>query len=302
MQTVVILNARAGTARKRARTNLEPRIAQLFGEAGLEPVIIVVAGKDLTAVAKQAVAGAPKTIVAAGGDGTVGSIAAEVAGTKNVLGVLPVGTLNHFARDLHVPLQLRPAIRTVVHHHVVPIDVGEVNGRVFINNSSLGIYPQIVRRRLAEQTHHPFLHKASALVWASLQVFHRSPFLNLRIEVEGKILRRKTAFLFVGNNEYHKIGFRIGARTRLDTGKLGLYLPHPVGRWALVHLGMRALLAHLQQERDFEAHMVREVFVDSGRGSILVAVDGEVTRMKLPLHYRSRHHALRVIVPRNSAG
>ena len=157
MQSVVILNARAGTARKRARRNLEPRIAQLFADVGLEPVIIVVGGKDLTAVAKQAVVGDPKTIVAAGGDGTVSSVAAEVAGTRNVLGVLPLGTLNHFARDLHVPLQLRSAVRTVVDHHVVAIDVGDVNGRVFINNSSLGIYAHIVRRRIAEQDASSFL-------------------------------------------------------------------------------------------------------------------------------------------------
>ena len=185
---------------------------------------------------------------------------------------------------------------------MLPIDVGDVNGRVFINNSSLGIYAHIVRRRIAEQIQHPFLHKASAFVWASLQVFRRSPFLDLRIEMEGKTLRRKTAFLFVGNNEYHKIGFRIGARIRLDTGKLGLYLAHPVGRWGLVHLGMRALLGHLQQERDFEAHLVSEALIDSRRRSILVALDGEVTRMKLPLHYRCRHRALRMIVPRNSVG
>lgn len=299
---IVILNARAGTASSGARAGLEPRIAELFGDAGLEPVIIVAPGKDLTAAAKQALAGDPKTIIAAGGDGTVSAVAGEAAGTNSVLGVLPVGTLNHFAKDLHIPLQLRSAIRTVVDHHVIPIDVGEVNGRVFINNSSLGIYSQIVRRRITEQKHHPFLHKASAFVWASLQVFRRFPFYDLRIEVEGKTLRRKTAFLFVGNNEYHKIGFRIGARARIDTGKLGLYLAHPVGRWGLIHMGVRAVLAHLQQERDFEGHMVSEAFINSRRRSILIACDGEVTTMKFPLHYRCRHRALRVIAPRNSAG
>lgn len=299
---IVILNAHAGSGYKRARANLRTRVAHLFAEAGLDPEIILVAGKDLTAAAKHAVAEGQETIVAAGGDGTVSTVAAEVAGTNSVLGVLPVGTLNHFARDLHLPLRLSEAVRTVIDHHVVAIDIGEVNGRVFINNSSLGIYPQIVRRRTTEQKHHPFLHKASAFVWASLQVFRRFPFHNLHIEVEGKTLRRKTPFLFVGNNEYHKIGFRIGARIRIDSGKLGLYLVHPVGRWGLIHLGVRAVLAHLQQERDFEEHMVSEAFIDSRRRSILIACDGEVTRMKFPLHYRCRHRALRVIVPRISAG
>ena len=296
---IVILNAHAGTVARSA--NPQSKIADLFGAAGLNIEIISVAGKDMSAAAKQAVAKNHETIVAAGGDGTVNTVAAEVAGTEKTLGVLPLGTLNHFAKDLHLSLDLEGAVRTIAEGNIASVDVGEVNGRVFVNNSSLGIYPHIVHRRVVEQMRLR-IGKRPAYIWATMHAFRRFPFLDLRIEVEGKTLKRETPFLFVGNNEYELTGFRIGARRRLDAGKLGLYLTHRVGRWGLIRVAFRALLGHLSQEKDFEAYLVDEAFVEAPRHLILVATDGEVKWMKSPLHYRSRPRDLRVIVRDNSVG
>jgi diacylglycerol kinase family enzyme len=295
---IVILNASAGSVAKSG--NVESMVRELFDEQRVDAEIISVAGKDVSAAARQAVAGHHQTIVAGGGDGTVSTVAALVAGTEKTLGVLPLGTLNHFAKDLRVPLNLEGAVRTIAERHIASVDVGEVNGRVFINNSSLGIYPHIVHRRLVEQMRLR-IGKWPAFIWGSMHAFRRFPFLKLRVEVEGKTLRRETAFLFVGNNEYEMTGFRIGARKRLDAGKLGLYLTHRIGRWGLIRLAVRALLGHLSQEKDFEAYLVAEAFVEARRHLILVATDGEVRWMELPLHYRSRPGALRVIVPHNQA-
>jgi diacylglycerol kinase family enzyme len=296
---IVILNAHAGTAGK--SRNLQSRITELFGAAGLNAEIISVGRKEMSAAAKRAVAENHETIVAAGGDGTVNTVAAEVAGTEKILGVLPVGTLNHFAKDLHLPLDLEGAVRTIVERNIASVDVGEVNGRVFVNNSSLGIYPHIVHRRAVEQMRLR-IGKRPAYVWATMHAFRRFPFLDLRLEVEGKTLKRQTPFLFVGNNEYEMTGFRIGARRRLDAGKLGLYLTHRVGRWGMIRVALRALLGHLNQEKDFEAYLVYEAFVEAPRHLILVATDGEVKWMESPLHYRSRRSDLRVIVRRNPVG
>jgi diacylglycerol kinase family enzyme len=295
---VVILNARAGTVARSG--DLQAMIVELFRAVGLNTEIISVGGKDVNAAAKQAVSGHHETIVAAGGDGTVSTVAAEVAGTEKVLGVLPLGTLNHFAKDLHLPLNLQSAVRTIAERNITTVDVGEVNGRVFINNSSLGIYPHIVHRRIVEQMRLR-IGKWPAFIWASMRAFRRFPFLDLRIEFKGEMLRRKTPFLFIGNNEYEMTGFRIGARKRIDAGKLCLYLTHRVGRWGLIRLAVRALLGHLSQQKDFETYLVDEAFVEADRHLILVAADGEVRWMELPLHYRSRPGVLRVITPRNHA-
>jgi diacylglycerol kinase family enzyme len=294
---VIILNARAGGV-LRKRIGLESKIVDLFSAAGLSPKIIAVDGpKNLSTVVREIARGDEETIVAGGGDGTVSTIASELAGSAKTLGVLPLGTLNHFAKDLRIPLNLEAAVRTIVDHHVAAVDVGEVNGRVFVNNSSLGIYPHIVHHRVVEQMRLR-IGKWPAFVWATLHAFRRFPFLDLSIVVEGSELKRQTAFLFVGNNEYEMTGFRIGARRRLDAGKLGLYLTHRVGRWGLVRLAVRALLGRLNQAKDFEAYTVTEASVATRRRLVLVAADGEVEWMKTPLHYRSRPGALRVIVAR----
>ncbi len=295
---VIILNARAGTASQK-HADLQSQIAALFGAAGINPKIIAADGtKDLTELARDAASGNEDTIVAGGGDGTVSSIAAVLAGSEKAFGVLPLGTLNHFAKDLNIPLDLPGAVRTIIDRHVTAVDVGEVNGRVFVNNSSLGIYPHIVHRRAVEQVRLK-LGKWSAFAWATMHAFRRFPFLDLRVEVEGKKLERKTAFLFVGNNEYDITGFRIGGRRRLDTGKLGLYMTHRTGRWGLIRLALRALLGRLNQANDFEGYLVEEAFIDARRKVVLVAADGEVKWMESPLHYCSRHAALRVIVPQD---
>ena len=86
-------------------------------------------------------------IVAGGGDGTIHTIAAVLAGTGVPLGILPLGTLNHFAKDLGIPMELHDAVDVVAAARGVNVDVGEVNGIVFINNSSIGVYPYMVLDR-----------------------------------------------------------------------------------------------------------------------------------------------------------
>jgi diacylglycerol kinase family enzyme len=210
--------------------------------------------------------------------------------------VLPLGTLNHFAKDLALPLDLPAAVETIVRGQVREVDVAEVNGRVFINNSSLGLYPRIVASREAQQARLA-RGKWTAFAWATLHAFRRFPFLNLSIDLEGRQLARRTAFLFIGNNEYQFSGFNLGARHRLDGGKLGLYLTHRTGRLGLVRLALHALFGRIDQAQDFDSFLVEEATIETRHPRLLVATDGEVTVLDTPLHYRVRPRALRVLVP-----
>jgi diacylglycerol kinase family enzyme len=266
-------------ARARNPGETRSKVAALFCAVGAHPQIFVAEGKGVGAIARQAVAGNKETIVAAGGDGTVSTVAAEVAGTGLTLGVLPLGTLNHFARDLRIPLHLEGAVRIVVDHHAVAVDVAEVNGRVLVNNSGLGIYPHIGALREAEQ-HWLKRGKLRALVSATLHVFHRFQFLDVRITGHGKVLVRKTPFIFIGNNEYDMTGFHIGLRTRLNAGKLSLYLTHRTGWLGLLRLATEKLFVGLKQAKNFEAYSVEEAFIEARRGPLLVSTDGEVTWME----------------------
>jgi diacylglycerol kinase family enzyme len=296
---IVILNSYAGIhprAQDRAAV-----LQTLF--AALEVDVRIVQPNresDLTALARRAAQSDNEVIVAAGGDGTVNTVAGELANTDKILGVLPLGTLNHFAKDLHIPLDLAAAVETIVRGHVMRVDLGEVNGRIFVNNSSLGIYPHIVSKRKVQQQRLG-RSKWSAFVWATLAAFRRFPFLNLRIKVEDRELARQTPFLFVGNNEYEMTGLKLGRRPRLNAGCLGLYLTHRTGRFGMLLLAFRALFGPLNQAKDFEAYRVHEAIIDARQKLLLVATDGEVRWIETPLHYRTRPGALRVMTPPSQA-
>ena len=293
---IVIMNRGAG-----GPDDPEARIVELFRAQGETPRIIHPdENKDMDSVAREAAGSSEKIIVAAGGDGTISTVAAALAGTEKILGVLPVGTLNHFAKDLGLPLDLEMAVRTIKEGRIAAVDAGEVNGRVFINNSSLGIYPQIVSRR-KQQQERLARGKWPAFLWAAVQAFRRFPFLDLRVTFEGRQLARRTAFLFVGNNEYEIAGFKLGSRACLNAGSLGLYFSHGTGRLGLFRLALHALFGRVDQAKDFEAFCVSEARIEAGRRRLLVARDGEVEWMETPLQYRIRPGALRVLVPKEKA-
>jgi diacylglycerol kinase family enzyme len=173
--------------------------------------------------------------------------------------------------------------------------VGEVNGRIFLNNSSLGLYPTIVRER--EKQQRLGSGKWPAFVWAAVAVLRRYPFLDVRLNADGKEFRRRTPFVFIGNNEYLMERFNIGGRECLDKGQLSLYITNRTGRWGLVRLALRALFALLRKENDFLAMCTNEVTIQTRHKHLRVAFDGEVERMDTPLHYRVIPGALQVLVP-----
>ena len=225
---IVIFNAGAGAA-----SDSETEVRTAFQKVGAECEIVSPdANTDITALAERWAKSEHETIVAAGGDGTISAVAGALVGSDKTLGVLPVGTLNHFAKDLKIPLAVEAAVRTITDGNVTSIDTAEVNGRVFINNSSLGIYPRIVAKREAQQQRLA-RGKWPAALWATVHAFRRFPFLNLRITLDDQQLHRRTAFLFIGNNPYQISGFSLGGRERLNSGQLGLYLTHRTGRWGL---------------------------------------------------------------------
>jgi diacylglycerol kinase family enzyme len=293
---IVIMNQGAGNPGN-GEESPEARIAELFAALGEKPRIVQPKqGEDISSVAREAARGGEKTIVAAGGDGTVSGVAGALAGTDRILGVLPIGTLNHFAKDLGIPLELEAAVRNVMHGRVLAVDAGEVCGKIFINNSSLGIYPQIVSRREAQQQHLS-RGKWPAFFWATVQALRRFPFLDLRIALDNRQINRRTAFLFVGNNEYEIAGFKLGSRACVNAGKLGLYVTRRTGRFGLFRLAFHALFGRVDQAKDFDVFCVTEARIETRKRRLRVARDGEVEWMESPLDYRIRPGVLRVLVP-----
>lgn len=254
-------------------------------------------GKDIVRLAREAAEGEADLIVAGGGDGTISTVAIEASAAGKTLGILPLGTLNNFSKDLGIPQNLNAAVRVIAEGEVHQIDLAECNGRIFINNSSIGLYPKMVVRR-EQQQHKLGRGKWTAALWASLRLFRISPFLKVDIEINGKTFERKTPFVFVGNNEYEMDMYLIGRRPSLEEGKLSLYFLHRQGRAGLIMLLWKTVTGGLKQWKDFEAVSTDHVTIRARRRRIRVAFDGETDPMRPPLEYRIRPKALKVIVPR----
>jgi diacylglycerol kinase family enzyme len=290
----VILNPRAGAATGPAQSGTD--VAELFRAAGHDTEVLALSGTDNPCAKARIASTHASIVVACGGDGTVSGVAAGLCGSPAALGILPAGTLNHFAKDLNIPLDLGEAIAVVAAGRVKQVDVGQLNDRIFVNNSSIGIYPSIVdeREALRRQGH----RKWPAMVLATLRVLRRHRGVTVSIDVGGQRRRWRSPFVFVGNNRYATDGRVMGTRARLDEGQLFVYLTPRLRARDLPRLLAKALVGRASRSGDFEIVQAKELWIDTvGGGRIRVAVDGEIVTMDTPLHYQSRPAALAVVVP-----
>lgn len=290
----MIINAKAGCGHP---DELAHDLRDKFAAVGLDADVTMAQGGDeIVDAARRALAARPAIVVAGGGDGTINAVASVMLGSSIPFGVLPMGTLNHFAKDLGIPLDLDAAIRTVAEGRPRQVDVGEVNERVFLNNSSLGLYPDIVHDR-EKQQRRLGRGKWLAAFWATIAALRRFPFLDVRLRVNDAEHARRTPFVFIGNNEYTMAGLAIGERALLDGGKLSLYMARHPHRLGLLRMALRALLGQLKHQRDVDILLAEEMEIASHHAQLRVATDGEVNLMATPLRYRIRPGALTVITP-----
>jgi len=290
----VILNPAAGAERA---DNLTTELAELFRDAGLSlRLASFKSHEEIVDAVRSAGEAGDDAVVAAGGDGTVGSVASAMVGSDMPMGVLPLGTLNHFAKDIGLPLDLGAAVTTIAVRRTVRVDVGDVNGRTFLNNSSIGLYPDIVIAR--ETLQRRGYRKWTAFVLATAAILRSYRGLVVKITSDGSMNVARTPFLLVGNNEYQTEGIHLGARARLNGGRLSAYLAPRVHARELPKLLALALVGRSRESHILESFAARELQAETpGRRSVRVAIDGEVVRMTTPLLFRTRPQALRVIVP-----
>src|ERR1039457_7257498 len=289
----VIINHRAGV-RDVAR---EEEILAAFASHGISAEIKKVgADGDFTSLVRGCVTDRCPVVVVGGGDGSLHAAAGVLAGTDTALGILPVGTLNHLAKDLAVPLGVEDAVAVIVAGVIRNVDVGEANGQVFINNASLGLYPSVVRRRKAIQQR---LGRSKWLAFAiaTRRALPRYRLLLVRVRMKDNDYVRRTPFVFIGNNSYVMDGLNIGTRAALDAGVLSLYMARRESPFSLLLLALRALLGRLRQAKDFEEFTATEVRIETRRPHEFVGVDREVVSMETPIRCHVRPLALRVVVP-----
>ncbi len=297
MNAILILNAEAGSLNgERGSVTPEDLQAALVAE-GVTVRLERPAPDKMRAAFAAAVAEKPDAIFVGGGDGTISTAAGCLAGTNVALGVLPLGTLNHFAKDLGLPQDWREVIKALAHGERRRVDVGEVNDRVFINNCSIGSYPEAVRKRDAlRQTHGH--GKWWAMLLATIAVLRRLRRIRVRVETDGKRIALRSPFVVVANNAYAARALDDSLRPRLDEGRLWIYSTRARRMLTLLRLMWQSLRRAIDQVDGLGKLEVTAAVISSENGVALpIAVDGELVDLKPPLRFRIRPGALVVLAP-----
>lgn len=290
----VLLNRGGGAVSADPRT--ADKVAEALTKAGVDPEIELVSGGDCAVRCRAIAERGDELLIVGGGDGTVSAAASALIGTDTLLGILPLGTLNHFARDLGIPLRLDEAAALIVQRTEHRVDVGEMNDHVFINNSAIGLYPLMVvdrdlqRRRLGRS-------KRLAMVVASLRTLARFNHQRLTLTVNDQKARVDTPLLFVGNNDYRLDLGAPGKRDSIEEGELSVFVMRKKTRSGFVAASIRALFGRARPDDLVRLEYVERLRVGSGRSILAVSLDGEVVRAAPPLDYKIRKQALRVIAP-----
>jgi diacylglycerol kinase family enzyme len=265
--------------------------------AEIDAEVEVLSGGDCSVRCRAIAERGDPLLVVGGGDGTISAAASALVGTETLLGILPLGTLNHFARDLGIPTDLDEAAKLIARRTDRRVDVGEMNERVFINNSAIGLYPLMVvdrdlqRVRLGRS-------KKIAMVVASLRTLIRFNHHRLTLTVNDERTGRvDTPLLFVGNNDYRIDIGAAGKRESLEGGELCVLVMRKKTRRGLIAASVRAFFDRSGPDDLVRLEGVERLRVWAARPQLVVSLDGEVLGAKLPLEYRIRKKALRVIAP-----
>lgn len=296
----VVVNSGGGTARRLGADELRQRLATAFGAAGAKAEIVLAPGAELpaelTTMRDRARAGELDGVVVGGGDGSVNAAAGLLAGSGVPLGVLPLGTLNHFAKDVGMPDGFEEAAAVIATAGRRAVDVAEVNGLVFVNNSLLGAYPYMVADRERRRAAYG-LGKWPAMTLAFLRMLARFPRRRLILSFEGGQLPVRTPSLMVGVNEYDPGGIAVRRRHGLDRGRLWLLVARHDRPLGFAWFAFRTVFFGLDQARDFDVMELEALEVRARASRLPVATDGELNRLRTPLRYRIRPGELLVFAP-----
>ncbi|TWI69468.1 diacylglycerol kinase family enzyme [Pseudoduganella lurida] len=296
----IVLNAGSGASETAER---QAAIEAVLNAAGRPFHLHLVEGDELD---HAAIAHAGKAcanggiLVAAGGDGTINTVARQAIRQGCPFGALPQGTFNYFGRTHGIPEDLSEAVHALLTATEQPVQVGTVNGRIFLVNASIGLYPKLLHER--EQDKKQFGRNRVVAGLSALKTIlmpHRR--LRLQLEAEERTVHLRTPTLFVGNNrlQMEQVGL-VPVMPGVADGELAAVAPKPVGRLGMLALLFRGALGRLADTDDVVAFGFRRMTVRMpfyGRRRLQAAVDGELLELTTPLHFEALDGRLRLMVP-----
>ena len=292
---VVLRNRKSGRAQEKDAA-LDAAIAAL-GEA---EVIALDPGADLAARARATAERGADVVVAAGGDGTAMAVARGLCGTGTALGILPQGTFNFFARGLGLPEDREAAARALTTARRHRLSLGALEGEVFLNNVSFGIYPAILKDR--EELYRSWGRSRLAAYWSVLRTFARAQRpLRATLTLDGVEREVVTPLIFIARSAYQLQFFNLPGVEAVQKDRMVVFLGARQGRRGLFLQAWHLWRGTMQEGRDIEVLTAREIIVRTRRRRVLVACDGEKARLPSPVHLAMMDDCLDVLIPKETA-
>jgi diacylglycerol kinase family enzyme len=289
----VVRNPNSGTAPDAAA------LEQALRNAGVSARVVDSPAGDAFVPWLDRLAADNDVLVAAGGDGTVSAVANAAVKAGKTLAIIPAGTLNHFARDCGIPAGLDEALAVIRSGRDQSVDIGSVNGHLFLNNVSLGNYPRMVRKRTVLERRGLSRRVAGAV--AALQTWWDLRKMPVALRLDDRDLFRNSPFIVVANGSYELSGFSLGKREQINDSRLSIYVAPPSGRFGALLLPMRALAGTLESHEQFETLEATAVTASFRFPRVAAGIDGEVRELQSPLVFAIQRQSLRVRVPRTPA-
>lgn len=284
------MNPRAGSF----TTSDESDLRTMAYERGLR-VVEITPDVDVRQIVQETLDAGLRSIVVGGGDGSIHHVAQAVVGTEGELGILPIGTVNHLARDLQIPLEWRAALEVAVGGELRQIDTGRINGHYFLNSVMIGLYPSISEYRERFRSTH---HKWQAYAMAIRLALRKFPHVNLMLDVEGKADMIRTQLLVVSINSYDLTQSGVvSLKTSLDDGRLTVYSLAFMSRMQFVKTAAMYMRGRIQEVDGFRRVRTQTMRIDFAHQKMRVSVDGELIELRAPLQIAAVPASLLVRAP-----
>jgi diacylglycerol kinase family enzyme len=289
----VIMNRDSGAANK---TALREEIEAAFSAHGWEVRFVLVGRSDLQIRAQQTVTQALGTVVVAGGDGTINTVASACMEANRPLGLLPAGTFNYVARNLGIPTEIAAAVTVIVNGRVRKIDIGEINGRIFLNNAGFGLYAQLLERRERDKRRFG-RNRLVAFLSGMWCLLGSHPLYTVELVTDGQPVQRLATTLFFGCNALQLEHFNISAADCLRHQKLAVLLLKLRSRREVAVAAIAALLGRLDEVNTTQTFCASTARVRVRRRALKVVIDGEIALLRAPLDLKLLPNALQVFAP-----
>ncbi|CAN5684232.1 diacylglycerol kinase family protein [soil metagenome] len=303
----IVLNRKSG---KHGNEDRVATMEAILREAGRHYEILPVHDPaELVKTAERAVALAREqhgAVVAAGGDGTLSTVANAVLDSELPFGVLPQGTFNYFGRVNGISQDIAESTRSLLTAKIKPIQVGQINKRLFLVNASLGLYPLLLEDREAFKKRYGRTRGVAILatLWT---VLTQRRTLSLHLDADGPDDTNdhtvRTPMLFVGNNALQLQQVGLPEMKDVQQGKLAAVCVKEVGKLGLIGLALKGARGQLNDAEDVISFAFEHLQVEMngstrrGKRAVKVAMDGETSWLQAPLVFEVAAKSLNLLAP-----